>query len=223
MDRGECKQVFKKNRKLAKIVAIVCLLILSNSKEAFSKTDTLKFKAWGQPMVISDVNKPWLIKFSHKIKDSTINSYNIFIEDEDGNKLETTVLVQNDNKTIKISPSKPYEDLKSYKLYIEDKIENEEGKLLKTPVFYEFKVDLKDKKDSIKEVISSVNSLFTAVNIKTSSTVYKVYVDNEEAKYKGNNEYNANIIGKKIGDKLKIKTYDSDNNLIDEMDFTINK
>ena len=215
--------MFKKNHKWAKAVVIVCLLALFNSKEVFSKTDTLKFKSWGQPLVISDVNKPWLINFSHKIKNSTINSYNIFIEDEVGNKIETTVLVLNDNKTIKISPSKPYEDLKSYKLYIEDKIENEEGKQLKIPVFYEFKVDLKNKKESINEVITSVNSLFTAVNIKTSSKVYKVYVDNEEAKYKGNNEYNSNIIGKKVGDKLKIKTYDSDNNLIDEMDYTINK
>ncbi|KOA19364.1 hypothetical protein CLHOM_21550 [Clostridium homopropionicum DSM 5847] len=215
--------MFKKNYKLAKIVLIVCIFVLSNSKEAFSKTDTLKFKSWGQPLVISDVNKSWLISFSHKIKDSTINNYNIFIEDENGNKLETTSSALNDSKTIKISPSKPYEDLKSYKLFIEDKIENEEGKQLNIPVFYEFKIDLKSKKDSINEVITSVNSLFTAVNIKTSSKVYKVYVDNEEAKYKGNNEYNSNIIGKKIGDKLKIKTYDSDNNLIDETDYTINK
>lgn len=213
----------KKNNYWAKILFIVCLLVLSNSKEAFSKTDTLKFKSWGQTLVISDVNKAWLINFSHKIKNSTINNYNIFIEDEDGNKLETIATMINDNKTIKISPSKPYEDLKSYKLFIEDAIENENGKQLNTPVFYEFKVDLKNKKDSINEVITSASSLFTAVNIKTSSKVYKVFVDNEEAKYKGNNEYNSNIIGKKIGDKVKIKTYDSDNNLIDEMDYTINK
>lgn len=215
--------MYKKNNNWAKILFIVCLMVLSSSKEAFSKTDTLKFKSWGQTLVISDVNKAWLINFSHKINNSTINSYNIFIEDEDGNKLETIATMLNDNKTIKISPSKPYEDLKSYKLFIEDTIENENGKQLKIPVFYEFKVDLKSKKDSINEVITSVNSLFTAVNIKTSSKVYKVYVDNEEAKYKGNNEFNSNIIGKKIGDKVKIKTYDSDNNLIDEMDYTINK
>lgn len=215
--------MFKKNNNWAKILFIVSLLVLSNSKEAFSKTDTLKFKSWGQPQVVSDVNKAWLINFSHKVKDSTINNYNIFIEDEYGNKLETATTMLNNNKTIKISPSKPYEDLKSYKLFIQDTIENEDGKQLKIPVFYEFRVDLKSKKDSINGVTTSVNSLFTAVNIKTSSKVYKVYVDNEEAKYKGNNEYNSNMIGKKIGDKVKIKTYDSDNNLIDEMDYTINK
>lgn len=215
--------ILVKRHKLSNIIFVICIVLVISSKGVLAKTDHSKFKTWGQATTISDVNKEWYIKLNHKLKGSTINKYNIFIEDEAGNRIETTISMLNDNKTIKILPNKPYENLKSYRIYINDKVQNEEGKGLKEPIFYEFKVVLKDDKSSIKEVNSSVNSLFTSISVKTSSNIYKVYADNIEAKYKGNNYYNVNIIGKKIGDKVKIKTYNSENKLVDEIEYTISK
>ncbi len=82
-------------------MCLLCIILLFYSKEALGRTNDLKFKIWGQPVIVSDLNKSWSIKLNHKLKRNTVNNYTIFIEDELGNKIDTSAVILSDKKQLR--------------------------------------------------------------------------------------------------------------------------
>lgn len=88
-----------------------------------------------------EVNKVWKLKFNKELNSSTVNSTNIYVEDESNNKVYTTVSLSSDNKTITITPHSNYVQGKKYHIIVKNDVKSNDGKKFKKPVKVNFTVN----------------------------------------------------------------------------------
>jgi hypothetical protein len=87
-------------------------------------TNSLKDKNWEDLKAYSNVlpNKQWTISFKQELKRENVNSSNVYVVDSNGNIIPTALRLLEDNKSITISPYKPYELGQNYYMFITNKI-----------------------------------------------------------------------------------------------------
>jgi hypothetical protein len=83
-------------------------------------------------------DKVWTVNFSNDIDETTVNKDNVYVLDDEGNKVEVKLEVS--GKALIISPVENYKSGHKYKLYISDKVQSVNKKALKKALEYEFNV-----------------------------------------------------------------------------------
>lgn len=120
--------------------------------------------------IIDSLNKGWIFEFSDEINPMTINSNNIYIEDNDGRLLDLTLSTAsyiNDSNVLIIYPNEPYKNHSIYTLHIDRNLESIYNESLNKPISLKFKVILSKEtlsflakqniKESLKETDSNIN------------------------------------------------------------------
>lgn len=83
--------------------------------------------------------KVWTIKFNQAVDRNTINKSNIYIKDSYGNKFnDFNVQLQQDNKSVTVSPLRPYAAGQTYSLEINNNVKAQNGGAIISPVTMKF-------------------------------------------------------------------------------------
>lgn len=88
------------------------------------------------------MNKGWKITFNLKLNPDTVSGEQIYIKDSNNNTISSVVQVDEDGKSVLISPLENYGYGQQYCLYIEDQIESETGAKLRKPARMKFSMGL---------------------------------------------------------------------------------
>ena len=99
-------------------------------------------------------NKEWSIKFNQELDDTTINNSNVIVINSSGEKQGMEVILDSDNRSIKITPEKKYVKGQSYYIIIKETIKSLSGRQLNEPMLVKFVVaDDKISEDSSAVII----------------------------------------------------------------------
>lgn len=74
-------------------------------------------------------DKQWTIKFKNQLNEQNLNSSNIYVVDNSGNVIPTALSLQDDKKSVKVIPYKPYKLGQKYYLFISNKLDNDTSSL----------------------------------------------------------------------------------------------
>ena len=74
-------------------------------------------------------DKQWTIKFKNQLNEQNVNSSNIYVVDSSGNVIPTVISLQDDKKSVKVIPYKPYKLGQKYYLFISSKLNNNTSSL----------------------------------------------------------------------------------------------
>lgn len=85
------------------------------------------------------VDKVWNITFTQALKPNIINENTVYLYDKDGEKVEITIELSNNNRTIVVRPKSLYKPDTTYYLYVSENIESSNGNQLKGSERYVFK------------------------------------------------------------------------------------
>lgn len=88
-----------------------------------------------------DVNKVWKLKFNRELDSSTVNSTNVYVEDESNNRISTSVSLSSDKKTILITPYSNYVQGKKYHIILKGDVKSKDGRKFRKPVKVNFTVN----------------------------------------------------------------------------------
>lgn len=82
----------------------------------------------------------WRCRFTTALDPSTINSNNLFVESETGDKLATKFSYNDANMEIEVEPLEPYAQDTDYYLNITTKVKSRGGQHLKEPIQVKFRL-----------------------------------------------------------------------------------
>ena len=86
-----------------------------------------------------ETTKVWTIKFNQAVDKNTINRSNIYIKDSYGNIFnDFNVQLQQDNKSVTVSPLRPYAAGQTYSLEINNNVKAQNGGAIISPVTMKF-------------------------------------------------------------------------------------
>jgi uncharacterized protein YbbC (DUF1343 family) len=126
----------KRSFKLLTLLFFTCIFIVS-ATTTFS-TEQYTFLSAKQNR---DPNKIWTINFNASLDKKTITNENIWISDSKGNKLDTTLALTEDLKSVKISPLKSGYNLnEKYFLNIENDVQALNGRKLPSAIAMPFTI-----------------------------------------------------------------------------------
>lgn len=77
------------------------------------------------------LDKEWTIKFNMELDPATITSNNIYLQDEDGRIIGSSLSILDDNKSVKLVPKDKYKPNSEYWVLISDDVRSKSGKKLK--------------------------------------------------------------------------------------------
>lgn len=100
----------------------------------------------------SDVatDKSWYVKFTEELNKDTVNNDNIYIVDENDNKVKCYLELQSDNKTVKVVSLVYYKYDTTYNLIVSSNVKEASGKNLSHPVKMSFTTRTEPPSDSGK-------------------------------------------------------------------------
>jgi len=126
----------------------VIIAILASSLLVF----TAKAKAAAfQDNPVVDSGKKWTIHFNQEVLFDDLSKQNIVVTDSNGTKVNSTLQLGDDGKSIIVAPpDKGYDEGKSYKLSIGNKVHSKNNKDLKQQITMNFSI----KKDSDNEIVT---------------------------------------------------------------------
>lgn len=107
-----------------------------------------------------NVNKKWTIRFNKTINSSSVNTDNIYIVDENNQKIDVYVKIGQDKKSIIIVPIKSYSYGRNYFIVIKDGIKSSDGHQL-----------IKETKMQFRVIRPFPNNIENAKNIDDKLTI----------------------------------------------------
>ncbi len=124
-----------------KNVALKAYTVNSTSSTNVSSADIENASKWPSK-TITDLNKVWNVKFSDKLDPSTINNNNIYIYNSLFNKINSSVVLDSDGRTLHVSvPSGTYKSGQSYTLVVGSNVASASGSKILKPVVMNFNVN----------------------------------------------------------------------------------
>jgi len=126
----------------------VIIAILASSLLVF--TAKARAAAFKDNQVV-DSGKKWTIHFNQEVLFDDLSKQNIVVTDNNGTKVNSTLQLGDDGKSIVVvPPDKGYDEGKSYKLNIGNKVHSKNNKDLKQQITMNFSI----KKDSDNEIVT---------------------------------------------------------------------
>lgn len=135
----------KVNKVKSVIAFIIALSILLIPQGAYADSST-EYDTRTSTSVVN--NKQWKIRFNKELNPSTVSGNTILVQDEQNNRINNTVTLDSDNRTIILNPATPYNDDIKYQVIVTKDVKAKDGKLLKKPIKMKF---------SIKAVVPTVD------------------------------------------------------------------
>lgn len=199
-DNLERKIYMKTNRN---IIVLILMLILLTSTTYYTEG----FSKWPTEPIEVDPYKSWHIKFSHEVMESTINSNNIYVIDENG-VIQSNIPVLESNDTILIlAPEEGYKLNTEYTLYIKD-IKSKNNKDLNQSIKMNFTI----KGYNIEEfVLGKWATVYDDISIEAEfsengeSTVYASGLSAKGIYIIEENTMTMDILGRKLTGEITIQ------------------
>lgn len=209
--------MMRKKTSLLISIAIAFLFLITaplTSINASNDADTWSIKT------INDPKKVWTISFSQPLKDTTVNSTNVYVEDENYRLFFTNVTLSSDKKSIIVTPKdNQYKENTVYKLNISKNVTSDKGKKLEKDIIMPFnlngtaKVDDPITGNAVQSVSFKTQNFATMVTVRSNDSVSIVRVNGKEMHYDGNNYYSIGLANVK-GDSVTIQAYDGSGKMI---------
>lgn len=162
---------------------------------------------------IKDPKKEWTITLNEEIDPSSVALNNIYIADEQGNKISTTIpKLLTDQKSIVIKPTRDYEQKKTYYLYIMKQLQTVNGKNMKDNIRIPFVYIYNQKQlagENPKEFTAEM--AYEAKNNGVSS-YFSRWGSTITSYLLNNNDKTISVI--EANDVVTVETYDEQYNLI---------
>lgn len=105
-----------------KTILVLLLLMIPISLRSYAATEEVRLDA----RVISDPQKSWSITFNHPINKGSVKKENVYIIDQNGKRISTSLKVSGDDNKLNISPNTPYLKDKTYFLHIKGNLRSGE-------------------------------------------------------------------------------------------------
>lgn len=122
-----------------KNVALKAFTVNGTSNTAVAAGDNAD--KWPSKTII-DLNKVWNVKFSDKLNPSTVNNNNVYIYDSLFNKINSSVVLDSDGKTLHVSvPTGTYKSGQSYNLVVSGNVASASGIKILKPVVMNFNIN----------------------------------------------------------------------------------
>lgn len=156
-------------KKIIIIASTIIILMLSTFKV---KAATFKDNQ------IVQANKIWTIRFNQEVSLDDLSKQGITVVGSSGTKVNTTLNIESDGKTIEVNPPDGgYSEGSTYKLIIGSKVHSKQNKNIKQEIAMNFSIKKSNEDDVAtfkdinleKEIRSTIN--------KPSGTIYKKDVD----------------------------------------------
>lgn len=136
-------------KKIITIITFMFLLLISTSVKAAAFTDNQTV----------DSNKTWTIHFNDEVLLDELTKHDIAVTDSNGNNVNATVQLGQDNKTVIVSPPKVgYKFGEKYKLTIGTKVHNKNNNSIRNTVTLNFSIKSEEKGNTNSNIID--NGLF---------------------------------------------------------------
>lgn len=168
---------------------------------------------------IENVYKPWKIHFSQEVSPSYVDKEYIYILD--GNKkIDASLKLLNNGRTIEITPLSAYEQGKVYKLEVAGTIRSTKGIVLAEKASKTF--EIVNKSAAIQSIKLTSNQGIYEFKVKAREDVYAVKINGLDMKLTGWNEFSQGFANLKPGTNVTIKAYNSMNRVIETKIYPLN-
>jgi hypothetical protein len=97
------------------------------------RSSEIEEKGWINLKAATNVaaNKEWRVIFNKDISKLTVDESTIYVRDNSGRKVPVELIVDKDNKSVRVIPVQYYEDGETYYLFIADRANNKFSRFLK--------------------------------------------------------------------------------------------
>lgn len=177
----------------------------------------------GEIRTTDNLMKPWSITFNKAVDPETVDSGTIFIKSGNNAILPSSLVISDNGEIIEVKPGKFYKPGLEYSLIILSKLKSQEGKIsLSKDTIMKFKYEGK--------AFTSVNAnplpLGMLVNVKTKPAVRRIVLTDSAGSVHTMHrddltDYSHVLLSHHIGDILKIKAYDKNNLLLEDLAYEI--
>lgn len=172
--------------------------------------------------IISDPQKVWKITFNKEIQFNDSTNDNIYIQTDSGERMPVSLEISNDSKTVMIHPQTPYLMGKSYSLIISKNVQSQK----KEPIKEETSMSFKIQGEVIQSIQASLNPLVTNVVVQGTPAAAKMSMSvngsDEMPLHMGKSfQFSRGVPGLMNGDKIRIRAYTEQGNLLEEQTYQI--
>ncbi|MEN8906425.1 MAG: hypothetical protein ABF289_10755, partial [Clostridiales bacterium] len=160
-------------KKLSIILAILIGVIVVTGATAFTINHFYNSSFKAEIINDNEIIYPkysWYIKFNKKLNQITVNEKTLYIENENKEKVEVEISINEENNIVKIEPVDYYEGWMKYNLVITKKIKSNVGESIKETLKKDFNmqdsnfnVSVKDELAEVKKDIENEEDLFITI------------------------------------------------------------
>lgn len=167
------------------------------------------------------INKSWTITFSQAVDQTTAQTANIYLTDENNTVVASKLSVSSDELSIAVAPLSNYTANKEYRLYISDKLKaKQSGKFLSKAMVMPFKAVTAAPADYLTSVSANYSNMVSNIKVTATADVYTVKVNGVEMHYEGANSYTLGVKVSK-GSTVSITAYDDKDQLLQTKSFKV--
>lgn len=171
--------------------------------------------------IIHDPQKVWKVTFNKEVQFNE-NMNNIYIQTDSGERTPTILKISNDSKTVMIYPQTPYLMGKSYTMIITKDVQSQKKKPIKEETRMSFKIQGK----VIQSIQAILNPLVTNVVVQGTQDAAKMSMSvngtDEIPLHMGQNfQFSRGVPGLINGDKIRIRAYSEQGDLLEEQTYQI--
>ncbi|MCL6639567.1 MAG: Ig-like domain-containing protein [Firmicutes bacterium] len=206
-------------KKFYPVIPVVLLALLLTASRAWAAAIPPGFSVWPARQT-DNPKKTWTVKFNLPLNKATVNSNNIYVTDDNNQRVSTLLATSDDGTAVSVSPAGSYQAGKEYRLFLTGGLTSTRGLTLSPQVVVPFTVSDPNAKIILFE--SNYSSFLTGITVVTSPDVYSVLVNQTEMHYRGNNTYNLGVPGLSQGASVTVKAYDGSGKLLESKTCRIN-
>lgn len=162
-------------------------------------------QVWKQ-QTATKANKAWEISFNKPVHQRSVTSRRIYVENDKGKKVATTLKVAGDGMSVTVTPKNPYENKRIYRLHISGDLASKAGERLTNKIVMPFKIVLPSR---FKKVEVNQGGVVTKVVVTVDGSVQSVKANGKAMHYLGKNTFEHGLVGIRTGDEIVLQAFDS--------------
>lgn len=201
-------------KKLFLILPIMLMAIIFTQLGSYEATTTHK--------TTNDINKIWTINFSQSIDPYTVDFSTVFITDQHGATVDTSLEVVAKNQVV-ISPNEWYKVGETYHLHITEAVMSKDRQPLKEKIVMPFTVaPLGEHILSIEAVLNPLVTNFVVYGHPSVSHVTVTLPTGETRDlHRSLDRFSRGLAGVFPGEKLTVHAYDTSGKMLETIDYVL--
>ena len=199
-------------------VFLAAIMVLAASWPAQAAPIPAGYNVW-QTITTDNPQKTWTISFNMPMDANTVTNSNIYILDDNGQRLTSTVSLDDSGMAASVAPSSAYAPGEEYRLYITSGVASNKGVKLANQVIVPFV--LRDLNKNINMIDSQWSSFVTNLTVVTGPGVYWVKANGISMIYEANGVFSLGMTKLSKGDTVTVQAYDSSGKLLETQKYIV--